>query len=220
MGRDKNMQIRVLLLLFFIPLFALNIDVKGLIQYVKTHKYDTKNRLLLAKYYIQKGNYKEAKKYIEKYPDSHIVGLRYFNVFGPREQYKGKMASMVWQLAKQMVDGKKPRIFKWGEQKRDQVYVKNIVQINLLALDAKESCIVNAGSGKAVSFNHIIEVLNEVLGFDYEPEYIDNPYEEFYQDFTQADLTNAKKYLNYEPKWNFEDAVKNYVEWLKENRYI
>ncbi len=66
MGRDKNMQIRVLLLLFFIPLFALNIDVKGLIQYVKTHKYDTKNRLLLAKYYIQKGNYKEAKKYIEK----------------------------------------------------------------------------------------------------------------------------------------------------------
>lgn len=68
-----------------------------------------------------------AKKYMEKYPDGHIVGLRYFNVFGPREQYKGKMASMVWQLAKQMVDGKNPRIFKWGEQKRDQVYVKNIV---------------------------------------------------------------------------------------------
>lgn len=161
-----------------------------------------------------------AKKYMEKYPNSHIVGLRYFNVFGPREQYKGKMASMVWQLAKQMVDGKNPRIFKWGEQKRDQVYVKNIVQINLLALDAKESCIVNAGSGNAVSFNHIIEVLNNVLGFDYEPEYIDNPYEEFYQDFTQADLTNAKKYLDYEPKWNFEDAVKDYVEWLKDNRYI
>ncbi len=161
-----------------------------------------------------------AKKYMEKYPDSHIVGLRYFNVFGPREQYKGKMASMVWQLAKQMVDGKNPRIFKWGEQKRDQVYIKNIVQINLLALDAKKSCIVNAGSGKAVSFNHIIEVLNKVLGFDYESEYIDNPYKEFYQEHTEADLTNAKKYLGYKPKWSFEEAVKDYMGWLKENKYI
>ncbi len=161
-----------------------------------------------------------AKKYMKNFPEAHIVGLRYFNVFGPREQYKGKMASMVWQLAKQMVDGKNPRIFKWGEQKRDQVYVKNIVQINLLALNAKKSCIVNAGSGEAVSFNRIIKVLNKALGFKYDPEYIDNPYKAFYQEHTEADLTEAKKYLRYEPEWKFEDAVKDYVKWLKENNYL
>ncbi|ACX71941.1 ADP-L-glycero-D-manno-heptose-6-epimerase [Methanocaldococcus vulcanius M7] len=161
-----------------------------------------------------------AKKYIEKYPDAHIVGLRYFNVFGPREQYKGKMASMIWQLAKQMVDGKRPRIFKWGEQKRDQVYIKDVVGANLLAVDAKKSCIVNVGSGRAVSFNYIIEVLNKVLGFDYEPEYIDNPYKEFYQEHTEADLSKAEKYLDYKPKWGFEEAVEDYMEWLKENKYI
>jgi ADP-L-glycero-D-manno-heptose 6-epimerase len=161
-----------------------------------------------------------AKKYMEKFPDAHIVGLRYFNVFGPREQYKGKMASMVWQLAKQMVEGKRPRIFKWGEQKRDQVYVKDVVRANLLAMDAKESCIVNVGSGKAVSFNYIIEVLNKVLGFNYEPEYFDNPYKEFYQEHTEADLSKARKYLGYEPEWSFEEAVEDYMNWLKERKYI
>ncbi|WP_423792410.1 ADP-glyceromanno-heptose 6-epimerase [Methanocaldococcus indicus] len=161
-----------------------------------------------------------AKKYMKRFPEAHIVGLRYFNVFGPREQYKGKMASMVWQLAKQMVDGKRPRIFKWGEQKRDQVYVKDVVKANLLAMDAKKSCIVNIGSGRAVTFNYIIEVLNKVLGFNYEPEYFDNPYKEFYQDYTEADLTKAKEYLGYKPEWSFEEAVKDYVKWLKENSYI
>jgi len=161
-----------------------------------------------------------AKKYMEKYPDAHIVGLRYFNVFGPREQYKGKMASMIWQLAKQMIEGKSPKIFKWGEQKRDQVYVKDVVRANLLAMDAKESCIVNVGSGRAVTFNYIIEVLNKVLGFDYTPEYIDNPYKEFYQEHTEADLSKAKKYLGYKPEWEFERAVEDYIKWLKENKYI
>ncbi|ACV24336.1 ADP-L-glycero-D-manno-heptose-6-epimerase [Methanocaldococcus fervens AG86] len=161
-----------------------------------------------------------AKKYMEKYPDAHIIGLRYFNVFGPREQYKGKMASMIWQLAKQMIEGKNPKIFKWGEQKRDQVYVKDVVRANLLAMDAKESCIVNVGSGRAVSFNYIIEVLNKVLGFDYTPEYIDNPYKEFYQEHTEADLSKAKKYLGYKPEWKFEKAVEDYIKWLKKNKYI
>ncbi|AVB77135.1 ADP-L-glycero-D-manno-heptose-6-epimerase [Methanococcus maripaludis] len=161
-----------------------------------------------------------AKKYMEKYPENHIVGLRYFNVFGPREQYKGKMASMIWQITKQMIEGKNPKIFKWGEQQRDQVYVKNIVRANLLAQHAKESCIVNAGNGTAVSFNHIVNTLNEILGFNYEPEYIENTYAEFYQDFTQADLTRTENYLGYTPRWNFEDAVRDYTTWLKENKYI
>lgn len=157
-----------------------------------------------------------AKRYMGKYK-SLIVGLRYFNVFGPREGHKGKMASMVWQLAQQMLSGKRPRIFKWGEQKRDQVYIKDVVRATLLALEAKESGIVNIGTGCTISFNYIIEILNQVLGTNYMPDYFDNPYKEFYQEHTQADLSLAKKLLGYEPKWSFKEAVKDYMNWLKNN---
>lgn len=157
-----------------------------------------------------------AKKYMSKYK-SLIVGLRYFNVFGPREGHKGKMASMVWQLAQQMLSGKRPRIFKWGEQKRDQVYIKDVVRATLLALEAKESGIVNIGTGRTISFNYIIKILNQVLGTNYMPDYFDNPYKEFYQEHTQADLSLTKKLLGYEPKWSFEEAVKDYMNWLKNN---
>ena len=152
-----------------------------------------------------------AREYMQK-TDTLIIGLRYFNVFGPKEAHKGKMASMIWQLANQMKDYQRPRIFKWGEQKRDQVYVKDVVQANLLALKAKRNAIVNIGSGQATTFNEIIRVLNKVLGTELEPEYIDNPYVGFYQDYTQADLTLAQKIIGYSPQWGFEEAVKDYMK--------
>jgi ADP-L-glycero-D-manno-heptose 6-epimerase len=86
------------------------------------------------------------------------------------------------------------------------------VQANLLALQAKKSQIVNIGSGQATTFNEIIRVLNEVLGTKLEPEYINNPYEGFYQDFTQADLTLAQEVLGYWPLWEFEKAVEDYMK--------
>ncbi len=146
---------------------------------------------------------------------SLIVGLRYFNVFGPHEAHKGKMASMVWQLALQMKAGQRPRIFKWGEQKRDQVYIKDVVLANLLAVKAKRSGIVNVGSGRATSFNQIVQALNKVLGTALEPEYIDNPYREAYQNHTQADLTLARSLLQYKPVWRLMSAVKDYMEVVK-----
>ena len=142
---------------------------------------------------------------------SPIIGLRYFNVFGPGEAHKGKMASMIWQLALQMKAGQRPRIFKWGEQKRDQVYVKDVVLANLLALRAKRSGIVNIGTGQATSFAEIVQVLNKVLGVDLQPEYIDNPYSEVYQNHTEADLNLAKALLRYKPVWTFKSAVKDYM---------
>ena len=140
-----------------------------------------------------------------------VVGLRYFNVFGPKERYKGRLASMVFQLMQQMRSGERPRIFKYGEQKRDQVYVKDAVRATLLAMKAEESCIVNVGLGEAITFNRVVATLNDALGTELKPEYIDNPYAEFYQAHTQADLTLAKEKLGYEPGWKFEAAVKNYV---------
>src|SRR5213075_2061468 len=89
-----------------------------------------------------------------------IIGLRYFNVYGPREAHKGVPASMVYHLSKQMKGGHRPRIFKHGEQKRDFVYVKDIVEGSILALEASESGIYNLGCGQARSFNELVDILN------------------------------------------------------------
>jgi ADP-L-glycero-D-manno-heptose 6-epimerase len=142
-----------------------------------------------------------------------IVGLRYFNVYGPREAHKGVPASMIYNLAQQIKENKRPRIFKHGEQKRDFVYVKDVVEGTIRALDANTSGIYNVGSGKARSFNELIQVLNKCLGTNFEPEYFDNPHAH-YQNFTQADLTSARKSLGYEPRFSLEDGVRDYMQWL------
>src|SRR5437867_3039186 len=146
-------------------------------------------------------------------PDWIIIGLRYFNVYGPREAHKGLPASMVYHLAQKMKAGQRPRIFKHGEQKRDFVYVKDVVEGSLRALDAKTSGIYNLGTGQACSFNELVDVLNKCLGTNFRPDYIDNPHAH-YQNFTQADLTNARSALGYEPRFPLEEGVRDYMQWL------
>lgn len=147
--------------------------------------------------------------------DMAIIGLRYFNVYGPGEYYKGKMASMVYQLYNQMKAGKRPRVFKYGEQQRDFVYVKDIVKINLCALNnGKETGVYNAATGIPRDYNAIITCLNKELGTNLEPEYIDNPYP-FFQLKTQADMTLAKEKLGYEPDYSLEAGIADYVSILE-----
>ena len=146
-------------------------------------------------------------------PDWIIIGLRYFNVYGPHEAHKGIPASMVYHLAQQMKAGQRPRIFKHGEQKRDFVYVKDAVKGSILALQATESGIYNLGSGQARSFNELVDVLNKCLGTNFQPDYIDNPHAH-YQDFTEADLNNARSALGYAPQFSLEAGVKDYMQWL------
>ncbi len=145
--------------------------------------------------------------------DWTIIGLRYFNVYGPREAHKGVPASMVYHLSRQMKSGQRPRIFMHGEQQRDFVYVKDIVEGSIRALEAKQSGIYNLGSGQARSFNELIDVLNRALGTDLQPDYIENPHAH-YQNFTQADLTSVRGALGYEPKYPLETGVADYMKWL------
>lgn len=140
-----------------------------------------------------------------------VMGLRYFNVYGPRESYKNIAASMILQLSRQMKGGKNPRIFKHGEQARDFIYVKDIVAANLKAMEARKSGVVNVGTGKMTTFNRMIEILNEVLGTSYPPEYFDNPYG-FYQDYTQADTVLAKELIGFEAKYSIEEGIKEYIK--------
>lgn len=148
-----------------------------------------------------------------EHPDWIIVGLRFFNVYGPREAHKGVPASMILHLSRQMKAGQRPRIFKSGEQQRDFVYVKDIVDGIIRSLEAKTSGIYNLGSGQARSFNELVYILNRALGTDFQPEYIDNPHAH-YQNFTQADLTNARQELGYAPRFPLEAGVADYMRWL------
>ena len=148
-------------------------------------------------------------------PEAKIVGLRYFNVFGPGEQHKGKMASMVYQLAQQMLAGKEPRIFHDGEQARDQVCVGDVVDATIAAAaGAARSGIYNVGSGKATSFNQIIAALNKALATDRRTDYFDNPYT-FYQDYTCADLIETANGLGWRPTHEPEAAIIDYARLLQ-----
>ena len=142
-----------------------------------------------------------------------IVGLRYFNVYGPREAHKGVPASMIYHLAQQIKAGQRPRIFKQGEQKRDFVYVKDIVEGSIRAMESKESGVFNVGSGQARSFNDLVDILNKSLGTNFQADYIENPHAH-YQNFTQADLTRVRGALGYEPQYSLERGVTDYMQWL------
>jgi len=161
--------------------------------------------------------YAESKKRVEdvamdiaeEHPDVRIVGLRYCNVYGPGEGHKGRRASMIYQCARRMEYGN-PRLFKYGEQRRDYIYVNDVVRANMLAAEAETSCIVNCGSGTAVTFNRVVEVLNEVLGRTRRPEYFDNPYAGNYQDHTQCDMTLAEELIGFVPRHSIEEGIRDY----------
>lgn len=161
--------------------------------------------------------YAESKKLLDEFamefarsrPDVVVVGLRYCNVYGPRENHKGHRASMIYQLARQMRSGN-PRLFKHGEQKRDYVYVKDVVRANLLAMRAPESCIVNCALGVATPFNDIVSILNTVLGTRRTPEYIENPYGARYQGHTECDMALAKEKLGFTPKFDIAAGIADY----------
>jgi ADP-L-glycero-D-manno-heptose 6-epimerase len=143
-----------------------------------------------------------------------IVGLRYFNVYGPGEAHKKAAASMIFQLFQQMKSGRRPRVFRAGEQRRDFVYVKDVVAMTIAALNAPRSDIYNCGSGVSFSFNEVIASLNEALGTSLEPEYFENPYP-FYQPHTEADMTKAKAELNFIPQYPPAKGIAEYAAILK-----
>jgi ADP-L-glycero-D-manno-heptose 6-epimerase len=139
-----------------------------------------------------------------------VVGLRYFNVYGPGEDHKGRFASMIHQLAKQMRAGKRPRVFKAGEQRRDFVYVGDVVQANISAIEATRAGVFNVGSGKSWTFNQVVAELNRALKTNLAPEYFDNPFS-FTQDWTEADLTESRQCIGYEPKFDLARGIDAYL---------
>jgi ADP-L-glycero-D-manno-heptose 6-epimerase len=149
-----------------------------------------------------------TERYTQRLPHP-IVGLRYFNVYGAGEGHKGKFASMIGQLAKPMRAGKRPRIFTDGEQRRDFVYIDDVIEANLCGMHSKAGGVFNVGSGAASSFNQVVHHLNRVLGTELPPEYFENPYS-FFQTWTEADLAQSRKALKYDPKYDLAKGIDAY----------
>ncbi|QIQ21119.1 ADP-glyceromanno-heptose 6-epimerase [Zophobihabitans entericus] len=126
--------------------------------------------------------------------ESQVCGFRYFNVYGPREQHKGSMASVAFHLDTQIKQGEKPKLFEGSENfKRDFIYIDDVVAMNLWFWENSVSGIFNCGTGRAESFQ---EVANAVLAYHTKGEIDYIPFPEHlkgrYQTFTQADLTKVR----------------------------
>ena len=148
-----------------------------------------------------------------------IVGLRYFNVYGPGEHHKGKVASMIWQLARQVVDGKRPRVFMWGEQERDHIYVADVVRANLLAMECETSNVINVGTGRSVSFNEIIDRLNTFFGTCFKADYFPNSYG-FFQDRTVSASTIAETTLGFQASYSLATGIQDYFEKVNVKEFV
>ena len=161
--------------------------------------------------------------------ESTVAGLRYFNVYGPRESHKGKMASMVYQLYQQLKSSGRARLFKGtggyadGEQRRDFVFVGDVVRVNLaLAEGPVRHGVFNVGTGRARSFNDVANIVIARLGagaIDYVP--VPQNVADKYQSFTQADLSGLRDAGYTENFSSLEDGIAQSIDaWNQENSTI
>ncbi len=158
---------------------------------------------------------KMASNYDKLHPHMTIVGLRFFNVYGAREYYKNKTASMVIQLGHQILSGNAPKLFKGSDKiLRDFINIEDVVQANILACKPKQNGIYNIGTGKPRSFQALADILQKELGTDLGTQYIPNPYNG-YQTHTQADIATAQANLGFMPKIDLEMGIKAYIPEIK-----
>jgi len=156
-------------------------------------------------------------------PKSQVVGLRYFNVYGPREQHKGSMASVAWHLNQQIQASGKVRLFTGsggyadGDQRRDFIHIDDVINVNLWMLEGGHCGIVNVGTGVSRSFN---DVANAIISWHDkgEIEYIEFPehLRGSYQSYTEADI-NSLRQMGYKNDFlSVEDGVKQYLDVLNQ----
>jgi len=153
---------------------------------------------------------------------SQVIGLRYFNVYGPREQHKGSMASVAFHLNNQILEKGEIKLFAGcdgygdGEQVRDFIYVNDVVAVNLWFLDNPDvSGIFNLGTGRSQPFN---DVAKAVLDYHQRGELSYIPFPDHlvghYQSFTEADLGALRKVGCDHQFKSVDEGVKSYMQWL------
>ena len=140
-----------------------------------------------------------------------VIGLRYCNVYGPGEERKGKRKSMIGQLISQINAGDTPTLFQYGEQERDWVYIKDVVNANMLSLLSPKTGIYNIGSGVSSSFNTIVDLIFEHYKREKTLNYIPCPFENTYQSKTLCDIKKAREELNFFPSFDLRNGIEDYI---------
>lgn len=144
------------------------------------------------------------------------VSLRYFNVFGPRQDPKSEYAAVIPRFVTTILGGGRPIIFGDGEQTRDFCFIDNTVSANLLAAKATtHGEVVNVACGARVSLNALIQLINEELGTDVKAEY--QPGRAGDVRDSLADITAAQKLLGYEVLYDLRAGLKKAVDWYRAN---
>lgn len=146
------------------------------------------------------------------------VSLRYFNIFGPRQDPSSQYASVIPNFIGKMLKEEKPVVFGDGEQSRDFLYVSNVVEANILASQAREVSgeVFNIGSGERTSVNSLVVKLNEILDKEIKPTYEEPRPGDIKHSY--ADISKARKMLKYEPSVSFSEGLGETVRWYKEGK--
>ncbi|MFB6179423.1 MAG: NAD-dependent epimerase/dehydratase family protein [Halorientalis sp.] len=151
-------------------------------------------------------------EYFANYHDMDMAGMRFFSVYqgyGGAEEHKGEYANVIAQFADDMADGEAPVLYGDGTQTRDFTHVSDIVRGLELAADHELTGIYNLGTGEAYSFNTVVEMLNDELGTDIDPEYVENPIpEDVYVHDTCADASKMREATGWEPAIDFEEGIR------------
>ncbi|MFD1633344.1 NAD-dependent epimerase/dehydratase family protein [Haloplanus ruber] len=148
-------------------------------------------------------------EYFGNHYDMTLAGLRFFSVYqgyGGAEEHKGEYANTVAQFADAIASGESPELFGDGTQTRDFTHVDDVVRATELAADHELDGIYNVGTGESYTFNSMVEMINDELGTDIDPQYIENPLDVYVHD-TMADATKLHEATGWEPAVDFEDGV-------------
>lgn len=173
---------------------------------------------LLSPYALTKMCDEEWGKQYTRHYGLDTYGLRYFNVFGRRQNPDGAYAAVIPKFLKQLLNGEVPTINGDGKQSRDFTYIENVIEANLKACQASHEA---AGQAYNVAFGgreYLIDIyygLTEALGLDVEPNF--GPDRAGDIKHSNADISKAKELLGYDPEWSFERGIKAAIEWYKEN---
>ncbi|MDD1760764.1 MAG: GDP-mannose 4,6-dehydratase [Methanothrix sp.] len=139
------------------------------------------------------------------------AGMRFFSVYGPKEEAKKQYANMVSQFMWQMQRKETPIIFGDGTQTRDFTNVRDVVRALRLAMQSDYHGILNVGTGKAYSFNDVIDILNQQLGTGIKPKYTENPIKNYVKD-TLADTTKTENEIGFKAEVSLEAGLKRLIK--------
>lgn len=144
------------------------------------------------------------------------ISLRYFNVFGPRQDPTNQYAGVIAAFASAMLAGRRPTIYGDGTQSRDFTFVENVIHANLLAAEVAETHgeIVNVGCSQAIDLNRMAVVFNEILGTHLEPVYA--PPRAGDVKHSLADISAARTVIGYEPRVRFDAGLRLTIDWYRE----